>query len=249
MYVRLQFDRFGIDTRTVSENGSGGIMSDITFRGGNFGFCESPIPIPVPPLPANKTDGGNQQFSAHRMTFIGCSTAVQIIWDWAWVWKSLRIQGADVGFRLINSDGGGNIGSVSFVDSIFTDVTTAIILAPASATLGSGTTGLILDNTRIDGPIVDTAGTTYLGAGYYDNWALGATYTGGTRSWTSGASLSYPREGSLLGERVSSLNNLPYFERKKNQYADRHIGDFVQLKSLGARGRFHFSLLLILSSY
>ncbi|OJJ00551.1 hypothetical protein ASPVEDRAFT_128758 [Aspergillus versicolor CBS 583.65] len=202
-----------------SENGSGGMMSDVTFRGGNFGFY-----------------GGNQQFSAHRMTFIGCSTAVQIIWDWAWVWKSLHIQGADVGFRLINSDGGGNIGSVSFVDSIFTDVTTAVILAPASPTPGSGTTGLILDNTRIDGPIVDTAGTTYLGAGYYDNWVLGATYTGGTRSWTSGASISYPREGSLLGERISGLNNLPYFERKKTQYADRPIGDFVQLKSLGARG-------------
>ncbi|KAL4873586.1 hypothetical protein BDV12DRAFT_160315 [Aspergillus spectabilis] len=202
-----------------SENGSGGMMSDITFRGGNFGFY-----------------GGNQQFSAHRMTFIGCSTAVQIIWDWAWVWKSLHIQGADVGFRLINTDGGGNIGSVSFIDSRFTDVTTAIIIAPASATVGSGTTGLLLDNTRIDGPIVDTAGRTYLGAGYYDNWVLGPTYTNGGRSWTSGASMSYPREASLLGAKVATLDKPPYFERKKNQYANRPIGDFVQLKSLGARG-------------
>jgi hypothetical protein len=28
------------DVSEVSENGSGGIMSDVTFRGGNFGFCE-----------------------------------------------------------------------------------------------------------------------------------------------------------------------------------------------------------------
>ncbi|KAL4781792.1 pectate lyase superfamily protein-domain-containing protein [Aspergillus varians] len=202
-----------------SENGSGGMMSDITFRGGNFGFY-----------------GGNQQFSAHRMTFIGCSTAVQIIWDWAWVWKSLHIQGANVGFRLINNDGGGNIGSVSFIDSRFTDVTTAIILSPASATPGSGTTGLTLDNTRIDGPIVDASGRTYLGAGYYDNWVLGPTYRGNTRSWSSGSSISYHRERSLLGDSVSGLNNSPYFERKKDQYAGRPIGDFVQLKSLGARG-------------
>ncbi|KAL4941643.1 hypothetical protein BDV06DRAFT_212488 [Aspergillus oleicola] len=196
-----------------SENGSGGFMSDVTFRGGNFGFC-----------------------NAHRMTFIGCSTAVQIIWDWGWVWKSLNIQGADVGFRLINDGGGGNIGSVSFIDSRFTDVTTAIIIAPASATPGSGTTGLVLDNTRIDGPIVDTSGRQYLGAGYYNNWVLGPTYTGSTRSWTSGASLSYPREASLLGGRIDGLNSAPYFERAKNQYASRPIGDFVQLKTLGARG-------------
>ncbi|KAI9374086.1 pectate lyase superfamily protein-domain-containing protein [Aspergillus egyptiacus] len=196
-----------------SENGSGGMMSDITFRGGNFGFY-----------------GGNQQFSAHRMTFIGCTTAVQIIWDWAWVWKSLNIQGADVGARLINSDGSGNIGSVTFIDSKFTNVNTAIIVAPASATLGSGTTGLILDNTSIDGPIVDTAGRTYLGAGYYDNWVLGPTYTGSVRSWTAGTSMSYPRQASLLGDRVDGLNNPPYFERKKNQYTDRSVDDLSSLR-------------------
>ncbi|KAL4754843.1 hypothetical protein BDW72DRAFT_200512 [Aspergillus terricola var. indicus] len=202
-----------------SENGSGGIMSDVTFRGGNFGFY-----------------GGNQQFSAHRMTFIGCTTAVQIIWDWTWVWKSLNIQGADVGLRLINNDGGGNIGSVSLIDSKLTNVNTAIIIAPASSTPGTGTTGLVLDNTRIDGPIVDTAGKIYLGAGYYDNWVLGPTYRGTTRTWSSAPFSSYPREQSLLGNRVDGLNNPPYFERKKNQYADRPVGDFVQLKSLGARG-------------
>lgn len=48
MYVRLQSNRFGIDIRAVSENGSGGMMSDITFRGGNFGFCESLILVPIP---------------------------------------------------------------------------------------------------------------------------------------------------------------------------------------------------------
>lgn len=171
------------------------------------------------------------------MTFIGCSTAVQIIWDWAWVWKSLNVESADVGFRLINNDSGGNVGSVSFVDSKFTDVNTAVILAPVSEAPGSGTTGLILDNTRIEGPIVDTAGRAYLEAGYYDNWVLGPTYTDGRRSWTSGASLSYARETSLLGYAIDGLENRPYFERKKNQYADKYIGDFVQLKSLGARGR------------
>ena len=51
-----------------AENGSGGVMSDITFSGGNFGIY-----------------GGNQQFTATRLRFINCNTAVQIIWDWGWV--------------------------------------------------------------------------------------------------------------------------------------------------------------------
>jgi len=51
-----------------AENGSGGVISDITFRGGQFGIY-----------------GGNQQFTAQRLQFIGCDTGVRIIWDWGWV--------------------------------------------------------------------------------------------------------------------------------------------------------------------
>lgn len=51
-----------------AENGSGGVMSDITFRGGKFGIW-----------------GGNQQFTAQRLTFAGCETGVHVIWDWGWV--------------------------------------------------------------------------------------------------------------------------------------------------------------------
>jgi hypothetical protein len=31
------------------------------------------------------TDGGNQQFTAQRMKFNNCKTAVQIFWDWGFV--------------------------------------------------------------------------------------------------------------------------------------------------------------------
>ncbi|CAK7207877.1 hypothetical protein SEUCBS139899_010692 [Sporothrix eucalyptigena] len=76
-----------------SENGSGGVMSGITFTGGDVGFY-----------------GGNQQFSASRMTFKGCTTAAQIIWDWGWVWKSTIVDSVDVGFRLISDDGSASSG-------------------------------------------------------------------------------------------------------------------------------------------
>lgn len=51
-----------------AENGSGGTISDVTFRGGKYGLY-----------------GGNQQFAAQRLTFIGCDTGVQVIWNWGWV--------------------------------------------------------------------------------------------------------------------------------------------------------------------
>lgn len=51
-----------------AENGSGGVISDVIFRGGKFGLY-----------------GGNQQFTAQRLTFEGCDTGVQVIWDWGWV--------------------------------------------------------------------------------------------------------------------------------------------------------------------
>ena len=52
----------------VAENGSGGFISDVTINGGAVGmYC------------------GNQQFTSHRITFNGCQTAVQMIWDWGWV--------------------------------------------------------------------------------------------------------------------------------------------------------------------
>lgn len=49
-----------------AENGSGGVISDTTFRGGKYGIF-----------------GGSQQFTAQRLTFDGCKTGVQIIWDGA----------------------------------------------------------------------------------------------------------------------------------------------------------------------
>jgi Pectate lyase superfamily protein len=61
-------------TGMFAGNGSGGQISDITFTGGGIGIR-----------------GGNQQFTAQRLTFNGCTTGVQVIWDWGWVWKSITM--------------------------------------------------------------------------------------------------------------------------------------------------------------
>jgi hypothetical protein len=73
-----------------AENGSGGKISDFTFTGGRIGI-----------------KGGNQQFTAQRLTFNGCTTGIQVIWDWGWVWKFITMTNVRVGFQLVGYGGVG----------------------------------------------------------------------------------------------------------------------------------------------
>ncbi|KAI0509476.1 pectate lyase superfamily protein-domain-containing protein [Xylaria bambusicola] len=202
-----------------AENGSGGVMSDITFTGGNFGIY-----------------GGSQQFSAARLTFNGCNTAVQLIWNWGWVWKSIKVNNAQVGFRLYD-DGGPIPGSVTIMDSIFTNIKgSAIEMAVPKDVRDSGFTGLVLDNVNLGGKIQDHwSSQVILPAGYYKSYVMGATYKQDKRAWTT-ASMDYTRESTLLGSQVTGLQGAPYFERKRNQYTDKSAADFVHLKDQGAKG-------------
>lgn len=172
------------------------------------------------------------------MTFNGCNTAAQIAWDWGWVWKSVTVNGANIGFQLINPDGSGNIGSVSFIDSTFSNIgTSAIVMASPSDNPGSGATGLILDNVNLEGRIADNSGNQLAASGYYKSWVVGATYSDGKRTWQSGtSSMEYSRESTLLGDTVDGLEVAPYYERVRNQYSDKTVDDFVHLKDGGAKG-------------
>ncbi|GAP93420.1 hypothetical protein SAMD00023353_10300200 [Rosellinia necatrix] len=203
-----------------AENGSGGVMSDITFTGGNFGIY-----------------GGSQQFSASRLTFNGCNTAVEVIWDWGWVWKSIRVDNAQVGFRLYNDANGQIPGSVAIVDSTFLNIReSAIEMAVSVDNPDSGFTGLILDNVNLGGKIKDHwSSTQILAAGYYKTHVMGATYQNDKRTWTNGP-MNYDREATLLGPSVTGLQVNPYFERARNQYTDKSAADFIHLKDQGAKG-------------
>lgn len=74
-----------------AENGSGGGISDVTFTGGGIGL-----------------KGGEQQFTAQRLKFNGCTVGIQVIWDWGWVWKSITMNNVKTGFQLVGDDGVGN---------------------------------------------------------------------------------------------------------------------------------------------
>ncbi|KAK4186215.1 putative LysM domain-containing protein [Podospora australis] len=192
-----------------AENGSGGVMSDITFTGGNFGIY-----------------GGAQQFSAARLTFNGCNTAVQMIWNWGWVWKSITVNNAQVGFRLYNDGNGAIPGSVTIVDSTFTNIKeSSIEMAVPVDVKDSGFTGLVLDNVNLGSSLTRAF-----------EYVMGATYKDNKRSWTKGP-MDYTREPTLLGSsKPSGLQVNKYYERPKNQYTDKSSADFVHLKDEGAKG-------------
>ncbi|KAI1109759.1 glycoside hydrolase family 55 protein [Nemania sp. NC0429] len=209
-------------TGIYAENGSGGQISDIVFRGGATGIY-----------------GGTQQFTAQRLTFDGCATGVQTIWDWGWVWKSITMTNVGVGFKIVSDTGSGNIGSVSIIDSSFSNVgTAAVVISPLNPTPGSGSTGVILEKISLSGvaaAVQDTTGKTLLSgsSGMIDQWALGPVYEGSTtaRTFSQGAKIgNYRRHSTLLDE------NGRYFERPKPQYQSYGVGDFIHIKDLGVTG-------------
>ncbi|KAK5561906.1 hypothetical protein LTR46_000711 [Exophiala xenobiotica] len=93
------------------DNGSGGFMSDLVFNGGNYGAFL-----------------GNQQFTSRNMTFNNCNTAVFMNWNWLWTFKSLNINGCDIGIDMSNLADGVNqtVGSVIVLDSVMANTPVGI---------------------------------------------------------------------------------------------------------------------------
>ncbi|KAF6782647.1 LysM domain-containing protein, partial [Colletotrichum sojae] len=241
----------GTQQRSIfAEDGSGGMISDITFKGGEFGLSESFFAI-HPNI--RLIDGGNQQFTALRLKFDGCATGVHIIWDWGWIWKSITMTNTDVGFKLMREEkkptaeartrnrrqtgknSVGSIGSASFIDSSFSNVGTVVLVAPIDTAPGKGSTGVVLDNVNFSGVgrgVDYSAGKVLLSGGSkrVDSWVTGPVYdSAGKREFSEGKEMRpYERELSLL----DGLGG--YYERPKPQYEDRSAGDFIHLKDFAS---------------
>ncbi|KAL2168748.1 hypothetical protein VTG60DRAFT_6857 [Thermothelomyces hinnuleus] len=59
------------------EEGSGGMMADLIFHGGKYA-----------------ARFGNQQYTMRNLTFYGCDTAIEQLWNWGWTYKSLKVVGS-----------------------------------------------------------------------------------------------------------------------------------------------------------
>ncbi|KAK3370651.1 pectate lyase superfamily protein-domain-containing protein, partial [Podospora didyma] len=206
------------------ENGSGGLLTGITFHGGYVGLR-----------------AGNQQFTIKNLTFDKCRTAIQAIWDWTFLWTNIKITGADIGIDLINQDLKNERKPQQTFAYLLIDSTisakTGIRSNPFMAT--DGYAQITLDNVNFAGSetaIKETTGATVLaGAPKVDSWMWGIV-----------ASQESPTGRQVKGEAAKPVRNRPggllggpnggYFDKAKPQYENVPVGSFKNALSNGCRG-------------
>lgn len=208
------------------ENGSGGFMTNLTFRGGKYGAYL-----------------GNQQFTVRNSSFENCQTAISQAWNWGWSYHDIHITNCTLGFEMRTSpnpaSGSQGAASVLAYDWTFNDVDTGFnITSPDSGTL-------ILDNIAIEnvGAVVRSGGSNQ------DPILLvGSQQPSVIASWVQGSTV----EGQEQLEAVQSVSTVdirrptslvkmdnpsqPWFSRSRPQYAWANVSDFVNVKELGCAG-------------
>jgi hypothetical protein len=134
---RLSMNPRDIHTGIFMESGSGGLLNDLVVYGGRYGM-----------------QFGNQQYTMRNLTFIGCAIAIKQLWNWGWTYKSINIIDCAIGIDMGTAD----VGSMTLLDSTFTNVSKAIITGRSPAnTTGQGSLvmeGVTFENvpTVLEGP-------------------------------------------------------------------------------------------------
>lgn len=102
-------------------------MNDLVFQGGLYGL-----------------NVGNQQFTMRNLTFNGCNTAINQLWDWGWTYKGVNINNCSVGLNMSANA----VGSVTLIDSSISNTPVGIVTSynPTSTSPTAGS--LIIENVR-----------------------------------------------------------------------------------------------------
>ncbi|KAE8399665.1 pectate lyase superfamily protein-domain-containing protein [Aspergillus pseudonomiae] len=184
------------------ENGSGGMVADLTFTGGNIGFL-----------------AGSQQFTAINLKFTSCLTAIKSIWNWGFTWKNIYVLSCYIAIDATEYSGLGKqgTGSIAVVDSHFDGVPYAITVAKQDNEQPS----ILLDNLLVENSasvVLISGGDTILegstGALYFDSWVSGYRYLpDGSGGRSSGFMSQKPDKPSSLLDGSGA-----YFRRAKPQY-------------------------------
>ncbi|CAO3665510.1 unnamed protein product [Umbelopsis vinacea] len=207
----------------LTENGSGGYMSDLIFNGGQVALAI-----------------GSQQFTSRNITINNAQTAIIMNWNWAWTFKTLNINNCHTGLDM--TAGGAakqGVGSVVLMDAYITN-TTIGVATDTSATSSPKTSGtLLLDNVKLSnvGTAVQSGDGSTILAGTNSSstiasWGQGSLYTStsGTGAFNQGILPRAPHKPSVL------MGTQGFFERPRPQYEQYAVSDFYSVKSAGAKG-------------
>ncbi|KAK1458297.1 hypothetical protein CMEL01_15644 [Colletotrichum melonis] len=194
----------------MMENGSGGVVSDLTFFGGNIGFL-----------------AGSQQFTATNLQFTSCLTAIKQVWNWGFTWKNIYVLSCYVAIDCTeySSATRQGTGSITVLDSHFNGVPYAITLGR----LASDQPNVVIDNLLVENSesiVLVSGGETILagsgGALYINNWVSGQQYLpsgSGKKSGFMNPAVKKP-QGLLDGSGR-------YFVRSKPQYESAGTGGII----------------------
>lgn len=129
------------------EGGSGGFMSDLVFYGGWRGAFF-----------------GNQQYTVRNLTFYNAQTAIFQNWNWGWLYQMITVKNCTTGLDMSNG-ASKSVGSVTMLDSTFTNVKVAILTTYNSATSPPTADSLVIENivlSNVPVAVKNTSGATVL---------------------------------------------------------------------------------------
>ncbi|KLU83078.1 hypothetical protein MAPG_02145 [Magnaporthiopsis poae ATCC 64411] len=214
---RMSYDPSRHHSGIFMEEGSGGMLNDLVFYGGEYG-----------------AQFGNQQYTARNFTFHGSQTAILQIWDWGWTYKSMTINNCRTGIDMTSS----SVGSVTLLDSHFNNVDVGIITGRDPAVKEKpGAGSLVIQNVQFrnvstilkgaKGDIIQgSPSATVIKRGFGHGNAY-APY--GPSVYQASDVSHFPVPQALTaGEK--------YYERSKPQYDDTPASSFLSARSYGARG-------------
>lgn len=230
-----------------AENGSGGFMSDIIITGGKIGATL-----------------GSQQFTSRNLQISNSGTAIQMVFDWVWLFTDLQITGCDVGIDM-TSGGFSNqaVGSVIVADSSIS--ATQGILTPYAPGYSSPQSAgsLMIENVDFTGSqqAIAAAGgtasrTILAGNQKIALWAQGnawttaaqslngQTYNGTTCSFGNSSQNSHTAQEITIQRDLSPIErpavlvdgNGNWFSRSKPQYEDVAASSFSSALAAGLAG-------------
>ncbi|KAK0111212.1 hypothetical protein ONS95_001586 [Cadophora gregata] len=199
------------------EDGSGGFMNDLVFYGG-----------------LNAAVFGNQQFTVRNLTFYNAVTAISQIWDWGWTYQGISVTNCTTGINMASGGRTGqSVGSVTIIDSTFTNTKIAISTAHDATSMPLTAGSLIIEKVTINnvgvavqgstGPLL-SGGTTTIGG-----WGQGHSYSPNGPTNFQRAMSPFTRPSSL------TING-KYYARSKPQYQALPLSQFVSVRAAGAKG-------------
>ena len=177
-------------------------------------------------------------FGDRNLTFNNAVIAISQIWDWGWTYKSISINNCTTGLDMTNGGPSAQaVGSVTYLDSSFTNTKVAFNLARSSSSSPKTAGSLSLENVALNnvpvavqyGPssTVYLAGTT--GTTTIAGWGTGNVYTPTGPTTTQGSVTPPTRPSSLVA-------NGKFYERSKPQYNTVPVTSFMSVRSGGAKG-------------